>query len=72
MQYNLSAAEILKVLGYDKPVGKETLKGWMQELGTTFPKVYCDFMELAMDCEMLETSDLWVGKMINFVMKPWF
>ena len=39
MQYNLSAAEILKVLGYDKPVVKETLKGLMQELGTTFTKV---------------------------------
>lgn len=72
MQYNLSAAEILKVFGYDKPVGKETLKEWMQELGVTFPKVYCEFMELAMDCEMLETSDIWVGKMINFEMKPWF
>lgn len=72
MRYHVSAAEILKILGYDKPVGRETLKEWMRELEVTFPKVYCEFMELAMDCEMLETSDIWIGRMINFEMKPWF
>lgn len=72
MKYDLSAVEILRFLGYDKPVGKEALEAWMQEKGTSFPKVYCEFMELAMNCPMLETADLWVGRMGNFTMKPWF
>lgn len=72
MRYDLSAIEILKQLGYDKPVGRERLEQWMQEKGTRFPKVYLEFMEVAMDCPMLETADVWVGQMGNYMMKPWF
>lgn len=72
MRYDLSATEILKRLGYQQLVGTERLKQWMEEKEIIFPKVYCEFMEVAMDCPMLETADLWVGQMGNIMKAPWF
>lgn len=72
VKYDLSAAEILKKLGYEKKTGRKALDQMMQEKGICLPKVYQEFMESAMNCPMLETSDLWVGEMVLFVMQPCF
>lgn len=66
IQYDLSAVELLKRLGYEEPTGREELENFMQEKGVSLPKVYLEFMELALDCPMLETSDLWIGRMPYF------
>ncbi len=66
IQYELSAVELLKRLGYEEPSGREELENFMQEKGVRLPKVYREFMELAMDCPMLETSDLWTGRLPYF------
>lgn len=72
IRYDLSAAEILKLLGYEKNTGRKRLDQLMEEKGICLPKVYQEFMEVAADCPMLETSDLWVGEMVPFVMNPYF
>ena len=40
MQYSLTAAEILKRLGFQEPVGREYLNALKQECGITLPRVY--------------------------------
>lgn len=61
MQYNLSAVEMLKILGYNQPASGE----WLEKLkqNNPLPKTYTEFMELMADCPLLATSNLWVGKM---------
>ena len=72
IRYDLSAAEIVKQLGYEKNTGRKALDQLMKEKSISLPNVYQQFMEVATNCPMLETSDLWVGKMVPFVMKPYF
>lgn len=59
MKYNLSAVEILKMLGYDQPVGREMLEAFKKENHISLPKCYEEFMELAYECPLLETADIW-------------
>lgn len=62
IQYDFSAAELLKRLGCQEAAGREELEKFMQEKGVSLPGVYREFMETAMDCSMLDTSDLWIGR----------
>lgn len=59
MQYNLTAIEILQHLGFDAPLGRQTLETLKKKYDIPLPKVYRTFMEKAMDCPVLGTSDLW-------------
>lgn len=59
MKYNLSALEIMKFLGYDALVGKEKLEEFEKVHQVALPQTYRDFMEVAHQCPMLETADLW-------------
>ena len=63
MKYDLSAVEMLKMLGYDQPTGREWLEKLKQEKQISLPKAYTEFMELMVDCPLLGTSNLWIGKM---------
>ena len=63
MKYDLSAVEMLKMLGYDQPTGGEWLEKLKQEKQISLPKAYTEFMELMVDCPLLGTSNLWIGKM---------
>ena len=63
MKYDLSAVEMLKMLGYDQPTGGEWLEKLKQEKQISLPKAYIEFMELMVDCPLLGTSNLWIGKM---------
>lgn len=58
MKYDLSAVELLRILGYTEPVGTDFLETLKEQY--LLPKAYCNFMELAYDCPMLETSDIWL------------
>ena len=69
MQYDLSAVEILNILGYNKSVGKPFLETIKQKYQISLPKRYCDFMEIAWHCPMLETCDVWV---MNDFMKTFY
>ena len=70
MKYDLSPLELLKLLGFDQPVGREALKTFQEEAGIPLPKLYRKFLELAMDCPLLGTGDLWCGQMIPIRMRP--
>ena len=70
MKYDLSALEIIKLLGFTQPVGKEWLETIKSSHQIDLPKTYCDFMEYAVDCPLFATSDLWVGKMKPTVYNP--
>lgn len=65
MRYDLSAVEILKILGYDQPIGREWIEKLKQDKNIDLPKTYTKFMELMVDCPLLGTSNLWVGKMAH-------
>lgn len=59
MKYNLSALEIMNLLGYDKPVGKEKLESLEKANHIVLPQIYRSFMEIAHECPLLETADIW-------------
>lgn len=63
MQYNLSAVEMLRILGYTQPTTGEWLEKLKQDNHINLPKTYIEFMELMADCPLLATSNLLVGKM---------
>ncbi len=63
MKYDLSAVEMLKLLGYDQPTGREWLEKLKLEKQISLPRAYIEFMELMADCPLLGTSNLWIGKM---------
>lgn len=62
VRYDLSALEILNILGYTRPA--KAL--WFEQLKQAFPallKAYTEFMETTANCPLFATSNLWVGKM---------
>lgn len=63
MEYHLTALEILHILGFTTPTGKDWLENLKQQYHLPLPKVYEEFMEFAANCPLFETSHLWVGKM---------
>ena len=63
MHYQLSATGMLRLLGYNQPIGTGWLEQLKQDKQINLPKTYTEFMELMVDCPLLSTSNLWVGKM---------
>ena len=47
IQYDLSAAELLQILGYSQPVGRDFLGELKQEKQIPLPSTYAEFMESA-------------------------
>ena len=70
MQYDLTAGQILRLLGAGGPENKSSFEAMKQELGLPLPYIYREFMEVAWNCPILSTGDLWTGQMIPFDMKP--
>ena len=66
IQYDLSAAELLKILGYSQPAGRDFLEELKREKQIPLPLVYTEFMELAWQCPLFATSNLWTGAAV-----PW-
>ena len=56
MQYNLSAVEMLRILGYTQLTTEEWLEKLKQDNHISLPKTYMEFMELMADCPLLATS----------------
>lgn len=63
MQYDLSAVEMLRILGYTQSTSGEWFEKLKRDNHINIPKIYMEFMELMADRPLLETSNLWVGKM---------
>ena len=62
IQYDLSATELLKILGYTQPAGRDFLDGLKREKQIPLPPVYTEFMELAWRCPIFATSNIWTGQ----------
>lgn len=68
IKYDLSAMEILKILGYSQ----QTDVQWLAQLKQKFnlPKIYSDFLEIMADCPLLGTANLWTGQMAHAACTP--
>lgn len=61
-RYDLTAIEILKLLGYTEPVGKAALLKAEQEKDLKLPPALFEFWSLAADSPLFETADIWTKK----------
>lgn len=62
-RYDLTAAGILKLLGYAEPVGKDALSQAQQEKNIKLPPVLFEFLSLAADSPLFKTADIWTDKL---------
>lgn len=62
-RYDLSAVQILKLLGYTDPVGRDALSRAQQEKNIKLPPPLFEFLSLAADSPLLETADIWTKKL---------
>ena len=61
IRYDLSAVDILKIFGFDKPVGTKFIENIEEKYNMKLPEVYRNFMQFAYGSPLLETSDIYVG-----------
>ena len=61
-QYDWSAPDLLRRLGFTSPVGKEALTRAEEENGLKLPPPLFEFLSLAADCPLLSTADIWTDK----------
>ncbi len=61
-KYDLTAVEILKLLGYMEPVGKDALLQAEREKNLKLPFALFEFWSLAADSPLFETADIWTKK----------
>jgi len=59
IKYDLTAIEILKLLGYSKPIGKENLEVFEKENNLKLPSCLFDFLSVIYDNPLLATADIW-------------
>lgn len=65
IQYDLSAIDILKILGYTEPQTKETISiidKFEEQYQKKVPEYLKTFILLAMDNPLLKTADIWTNK----------
>lgn len=61
-RYNLTAVDILKLLGYTEPVGKDALLQREREKNLKLPPALFEFWSLAADSPLFETADIYTKK----------
>lgn len=61
-RYDLTALDILKLLGYTEPVGQDTLRQAEREKNLTLPPALFEFWSLAADCPLFGTADIWTKR----------
>ena len=62
VRYDLTAVEILKLLGYTEPVGKDAILQAEQDKAVKLPHALLEFWSLAADRPLFETADIWTKK----------
>lgn len=71
IRYDISAVEILNRLGFDRKPDQKSWNEFMPK-DTSLPKVYQEFMESAINCPLLGTSDIWINRIGDSGLKPYF
>lgn len=61
-RYDLTAVELLKLLGYTEPVGKDALAQAERENNLKLPPALFEFLSLAADSPLFSTADIWTKK----------
>ena len=61
-RYDLTAVEILKLLGYAEPVGKDGLLQVEREKNLKLPPALFEFWSLTADSPLFETADIWTKR----------
>ena len=61
-KYDLTAVEILRLLGYTEPVGKAVLLKAECEKNLKLPPILFEFWSLAADSLLFKTADIWTKK----------
>lgn len=61
-RYDLTAVQILNLLGYTEPVGKDALSQAEKEKNIKLPSALFEFLSLAADSPLFKTADIWTGK----------
>ena len=61
-RYDLTAVDILKLLGYTELVGKDALLQAEHGKDIKLPSALFEFWSLAADCPLFETADIWTKK----------
>lgn len=59
IQYNLTAADILRTLGYTEETGRAELEAFEQENNIKLPPLLSEFLSLRSEIDLMETSDIW-------------
>lgn len=59
MKYNLSAIEVMNLLGYVAPIKQVELEAFEQENGIKLPNILREFICLAAGNPLLATADVW-------------
>ena len=58
-RYDLTAIDILKLLGYTEPVGRDALLKTECEKNLKLPPILFEFWSLAADSPLFKTADIW-------------
>ena len=61
-RYDLTAIDILKLLGYTEPVGRDALLKTECEKNLKLPPILFEFWSLAADSPLFKTADIWTKK----------
>ena len=62
VNYNITACQALKILGYANPESGKFLDGIEEEYNIKLPAVLRDFYKQAYGCPLLSTADIWTDK----------
>lgn len=62
INYNITASQILRILGYDNPESRGFLAGIEKNYNIKLPAVLWDFYKAAYECPLLSTADIWTDK----------
>lgn len=66
IKYNLSAIEIIKLLGYTEPAGKTTLEQFENENEIKLPSCLFEFLSITFQNPMFATSDIYTDASFYF------
>lgn len=62
INYNITASQVLNILGYDNPLSREFLDDIEKEYNVKLPAVLRGFYMAAYGCPLLSTADIWTER----------
>lgn len=66
IKYDLTAVEILKLLGYSNPIGKENLEIFEKKNNLKLPFCLFEFLSVVYDNPLFVTADIWTSLYFSY------